>query len=50
VTTYVVAALLGGVALLMSQVTLAWAAATIVGTILAGVLSAYLLLKVDMRS
>jgi len=50
VTTYVVAALLGGVALLMSQVTLAWAAATIVGTLLAGVLSAYLLLKVDMRS
>jgi UDP-GlcNAc:undecaprenyl-phosphate/decaprenyl-phosphate GlcNAc-1-phosphate transferase len=50
VTAYVVSALLGGVALLMSQVTIAWAVATMAGTVSAGVLSAYLLMKVDMRS
>jgi UDP-GlcNAc:undecaprenyl-phosphate/decaprenyl-phosphate GlcNAc-1-phosphate transferase len=50
VTTYIIGVLLSGVALLMSQVTLAWAAATMFGAISAGGLSAYLLLKVDMRS
>ena len=50
ITTYVIAALLGGVALLMSQVTMAWAVATIGGTLTAALLSAYLLMKVDMRS
>jgi UDP-GlcNAc:undecaprenyl-phosphate/decaprenyl-phosphate GlcNAc-1-phosphate transferase len=50
VTTYIIGVLLSGVALLMSQVTLAWAAATMFGAISAGCLSAYLLLKVDMRS
>jgi len=49
VTTYVIGALLSGIALLMSQVTLAWAAATMFGAISAGCLSAYLLLKVDMH-
>ena len=50
VTTYIIGTLLSGVALLMSQVTLAWAAGTMFGAISAACLSAYLLLKVDMRS
>jgi UDP-GlcNAc:undecaprenyl-phosphate/decaprenyl-phosphate GlcNAc-1-phosphate transferase len=50
VTTYIVAFLLSGVALLMSQVTLELAIATMGGTLSAMCLSAYLLLKVDMRS
>ena len=50
VTTYIVAGLLGGTALLMSQVTLEWAVATMAGMFSAAFLSAYLLLKVDMRS
>ena len=50
VTTYIIAALLSGIALLMSQVTLMWATATICGTLSAACLSAYLLIKVDMRS
>ncbi len=50
VTTYIVAVLLGGSALLMSQVTLEWAIATMCGMLSAGALSAYLLMKVDMRS
>lgn len=50
VTTYIMAALLSGVALLLSQVTLLWAVATMCGTISLGGLSAYLLMKVDMRS
>jgi UDP-GlcNAc:undecaprenyl-phosphate GlcNAc-1-phosphate transferase len=50
ITTYVVGALLGGAALLMSQVGLEWALATFAGTISALCLSAYLLMKVDMRS
>jgi UDP-GlcNAc:undecaprenyl-phosphate/decaprenyl-phosphate GlcNAc-1-phosphate transferase len=50
VTTYVVAVLLGGAALLMSQVTLEWAIATMCGTLTIAALSAYLLMKVDMRS
>src|SRR5215813_7806547 len=49
VTTYIIGALLSGVALLMSQVTLAWAAGTMFGAISAACLSAYLLLTVDMR-
>jgi UDP-GlcNAc:undecaprenyl-phosphate GlcNAc-1-phosphate transferase len=50
ITTYIVCALLGGVALLMSQVTTAWAVATMAGTVTVALLSAYLLMKVDMRS
>jgi UDP-GlcNAc:undecaprenyl-phosphate GlcNAc-1-phosphate transferase len=50
VTTYIIGALLSGVALLMSQITLEWAVATICGTLSAACLSAYLLMKVDMRS
>ncbi len=50
VTTYVVAALLGGVALLMTQVRLEWAVATLGGTLSAACLFAYLLMKVDMQS
>ena len=50
VTTYIVAVLLSGAALLMSQVTLQWAVATMCGTLSAACLSAYLLMKVDMRS
>jgi len=49
VTTYIIGALLSGIALLMSQVTLAWAAGTMFGAISAAGLSAYLLMKVDMR-
>jgi UDP-GlcNAc:undecaprenyl-phosphate/decaprenyl-phosphate GlcNAc-1-phosphate transferase len=50
VTTYVVCILLSGAALLMSQVTIEWAAATMCGTLSAACLFAYLLMKVDMRS
>jgi UDP-GlcNAc:undecaprenyl-phosphate GlcNAc-1-phosphate transferase len=50
VTSYIVGALLSGAALLMSQVTLGWAFATMFGTVSAACLSAYLLMKVDMRS
>src|SRR5262249_23943512 len=50
ITTYIVGALLSGAALLMSQVTFEWAFATMFGTVSACCLSAYLLMKVDMRS
>jgi len=50
VTTYIIGVLLSGVALLLSQVTLLWAIATMAGTISAACLSAYLLMKVDMHS
>jgi len=50
VTTYIAGAVLAGTALLMSQVTLEWAAATITGTLSLACLSAYLLMKVDMTS
>jgi len=50
ITTYIVATLLGGVALLMSQVRMEWAAGTLGGTMSAACLSAYLLMKVDMKS
>jgi len=49
VTTYIVGALLSGVALLLSQITLGWAVATVFGTLSAACLSAYLLMKVDMQ-
>jgi UDP-GlcNAc:undecaprenyl-phosphate GlcNAc-1-phosphate transferase len=49
-TTYIVAVLLGGVALLMSQVRLEWAIATMTGTLSVACLTAYLLMKVDMKS
>jgi UDP-GlcNAc:undecaprenyl-phosphate GlcNAc-1-phosphate transferase len=50
ITTYIVGALLSGVALLLSQVTLMWAVATMFGTVTAACLSAYILMKVDMHS
>jgi UDP-GlcNAc:undecaprenyl-phosphate/decaprenyl-phosphate GlcNAc-1-phosphate transferase len=50
VTTYIVGILLGFVALLMSNIQLGWAAAAVFGTLSVACLSAYLLLKVDMRS
>ncbi len=50
VTTYIIGVLLAGVALLMSQVTLEWAVATMGGTLSLACLSAYLLMKVDMTS
>ncbi len=49
VTTYVVSALLAGVALLMTQVRIEWAVGTLGGTMSVACLSAYLLMKVDMR-
>jgi UDP-GlcNAc:undecaprenyl-phosphate GlcNAc-1-phosphate transferase len=50
ITTYIVGALLGGAALLMSNIRLEWAVATMGGTMSLACLSAYLLMKVDMRS
>jgi UDP-GlcNAc:undecaprenyl-phosphate GlcNAc-1-phosphate transferase len=50
VTTYVVGALLGGAALLMSSIQLGWAVATMSGMMCLAALFAYLLMKVDMRS
>jgi UDP-GlcNAc:undecaprenyl-phosphate/decaprenyl-phosphate GlcNAc-1-phosphate transferase len=50
IATYIIGALLGGVALLMSNIQLEWAVATMGGTMSLACLSAYLLLKVDMRS
>lgn len=50
VTSYIIGALLSGIALLLSQVTAPWAAATVCGALSAAGLSAYLLMKVDMRS
>lgn len=50
ITTYLVGALLGGAALLMSNIRLEWAVATVGGTMSLACLSAYLLMKVDMRS
>jgi UDP-GlcNAc:undecaprenyl-phosphate/decaprenyl-phosphate GlcNAc-1-phosphate transferase len=49
-TTYIVCALLGGAALVISQIQLQWAAATMGGVLSTLCLSAYLLMKVDMRS
>jgi len=50
ITAYIVGALLGGVALLMSQVRLEWAIGTLGGTVSAACLTAYLLMKVDMKA
>lgn len=50
ITTYILGALLSGVGLLLSQITLWWAVATMCGAISAAGLSAYLLMKVDMHS
>jgi len=50
VTAYIIGALLSGIALLISQISLEWALATMGGTLSAACLSAYLLMKVDMRS
>jgi hypothetical protein len=50
VTTYIVAVLLSGAAILMSQVPLGWAIATMSGMLSLAALSAFLLMKVDMRS
>jgi UDP-GlcNAc:undecaprenyl-phosphate GlcNAc-1-phosphate transferase len=50
VVTYIVAILLAGVALMMSQISLQWAIATMGGTLSAACLLAYLLMKVDMTS
>ncbi len=50
ITAYVVGALLGGSALLMSNIQLGWALATMGGTMCLAGLFAYLLLKVDMHS
>jgi UDP-GlcNAc:undecaprenyl-phosphate GlcNAc-1-phosphate transferase len=48
-TTYIVGAILGGVALLMSQVQMPWAVGTLAGAMSLAFLSAYLLMKVDMK-
>jgi UDP-GlcNAc:undecaprenyl-phosphate GlcNAc-1-phosphate transferase len=50
ITTYIIGAILSTVALLMSQLRLEWAVATMGGTLSFACLSAYLLMKVDMRS
>jgi UDP-GlcNAc:undecaprenyl-phosphate GlcNAc-1-phosphate transferase len=50
ITTYIVGVILSGAALLMSQLKLEWAVATMCGTLSIACLSAYLLMKVDMRS
>lgn len=50
VTTYIVGTLLSGTALLITQLPLEWAAATMTGMLSLACLSAYLLMKVDMRS
>jgi UDP-GlcNAc:undecaprenyl-phosphate GlcNAc-1-phosphate transferase len=50
ITTYIMCVILSGAALLMSQVTLEWAVATMCGTVSMACVSAYLLMKVDMRS
>ena len=49
VTTYVVAVLLGGVGLMISQISLEWAIATLGGTLSAACLFGYLLMKIDMK-
>ena len=50
ITTYIIGALLSFVGLLLSQITLLWAVATMCGTLCLAGLSAYLLMKVDMHS
>jgi UDP-GlcNAc:undecaprenyl-phosphate GlcNAc-1-phosphate transferase len=50
ITTYIVGILLGFVAILMSNIQLGWAIAAVASTMCMAVLSAYLLMKVDMHS
>jgi UDP-GlcNAc:undecaprenyl-phosphate/decaprenyl-phosphate GlcNAc-1-phosphate transferase len=50
ITTYVIGILLGVAALLMSNIRLEWAIVTMGSTMSLGCLSAYLLMKVNMRS
>jgi UDP-GlcNAc:undecaprenyl-phosphate GlcNAc-1-phosphate transferase len=50
ITTYIIGVLLAGAALLMSQIPLEWAMATMTGTLCLAGVSAYLLMKVDMHS
>ena len=50
ITTYIAGVILSGAAHLMSQLKLEWAVATMCGTLSMACLSAYLLMKVDMRS
>ena len=50
ITTYIIGALLGGSALLISNIRLEWAVATIGGMMSLACLTAFLLMKVDMRS
>ena len=50
VTTYIIGVLLAGGALLISQIALEWAVATMSGMLSLAGLSAYLLMKVDMKS
>ena len=50
VVTYIVAIILAGVALLITQVRMEWAIGTLGGTVSVAGLFAYLLMKVDMRS
>lgn len=50
VTTYIIGILLGVAALLMSNIRLEWAIVTVGGTMSLACLSAYLLMKVNMRS
>jgi UDP-GlcNAc:undecaprenyl-phosphate/decaprenyl-phosphate GlcNAc-1-phosphate transferase len=50
VTSYLIGLLLSGAAILISQIPLLWAIATMSGTLSLACLSAYLLMKVDMQS
>jgi hypothetical protein len=50
IITYIMGALLGGGALLISNIRFEWAIATMGGMMSLACLTAYLLLKVDMRS
>ena len=48
VTTYAATLVLGGAALVMSQVTARWALVTVAGIVVLGIVTAFLLLKVDV--
>jgi UDP-GlcNAc:undecaprenyl-phosphate GlcNAc-1-phosphate transferase len=50
ITTYIIGILLSGGALIVSQIPLEWAVATMAGMLSLAGLSAYLLMKVDMHS
>ncbi len=49
IVTYAATAALGAIALLMSRLQLVWALTLLLGTMSAGLISAYLLIKVDVR-